>query len=88
MNAHRMIAAARAITNTTQGQLAEQLTAHSGEVWTRANVAAIENGRRTFGVSDLALFAEVQDQPISWYLGSDLPSRGLGGYPRGQTLAA
>lgn len=73
----RMIAAARAISGDTQQQLADKLTAASGNRWTRNDVASIENGRRRFAVDDLMLFADVQDQPYSWYLPSDSVTRSL-----------
>lgn len=66
-----MIAAARAISRDTQEDLAALLTAISGQQWTRANVANIENGRRAFEVQDLPLFAAAQDRPLSWYLSTD-----------------
>lgn len=68
MKPHRMVAAARAISQISQEELAERLAEISGKPWTRANVAALENGRRAMRVEELEWFAKAQGRDIAWYL--------------------
>lgn len=68
MEPGRRIAAARALERISQEELAHRLTQISGEEWTRANIASIENGRRAMRVTELDLFAQAQGQDIAWYL--------------------
>jgi transcriptional regulator with XRE-family HTH domain len=76
----RRIAAGRALRRQTQAQLALRMAELTGDPWSRNNIAAIENGQRSFKVDYLHAFAEAQDLPISWYLGDDAATGDMGGY--------
>jgi transcriptional regulator with XRE-family HTH domain len=70
--AARMIRAARAAQHESQGQLAERMTAATGETWTRDHIAAIENGRKKVEADDIPAFAMVQGTQLGWYFDAQI----------------
>ncbi len=63
----------RALNETSQAQLAEQLSDYTGEEFTREIVTNFETGRRAISVELLCAIAVVQDRTVGWYF-QDAPS--------------
>jgi transcriptional regulator with XRE-family HTH domain len=65
---HQSIGVARKYRGLTQDQFARQLTAATGDEWTRGMVAHLESGRKVFSSDLLLVVARIQDMPWEFYL--------------------
>lgn len=65
---HRAVAAGRTLRGLTQQELADRLTAITGDEWTRGMVASLEIGKKHLGATALTAISVTLDLPYSYFL--------------------